>query len=355
MNVARRLFPAALWLAALMTSQASLADAAEEPSLASAERAYHEVDFERAYELGRQALQRGHASRLESLRLYVLLGMSAAALGHDEDAQRYFAVALSIDPTRKLERNLSPKIRSPYLQAEAALALYKTPLALSASENLAAQRLAFALEDPQSLVAKLTISLRQLGTEAYRKVELSKQAENAVRIDKRWLESGFEYHARGLDSFGNTLIELGSSENPVTVAAKPGANAQFASQQNQASAARSTAGSTPWFAIALGTAGLAALGTGAYFQVRRESAAEKWNGPDCERADATRGEQCADVDADRRRFQTAAIVSYAAGGALVVTSLATWLIGNASGARSSSVGSVTIIPGGAYAAYATGF
>ncbi|MGC4093852.1 MAG: hypothetical protein QM756_39300 [Polyangiaceae bacterium] len=302
----------------------------EEASLAQAEQAYQEVDFERAFQLGRAALEAGRASRQESVRLYVLLGVSAAALGREDDARRYFSVALSIDPTRKLERSLSPKIRGPYLEAEAALSLYGTPLAISAAPNAAGQRLKLTLEDPQALVAKLDVWLRPLGQAAFRKVSLSARHESALPLEAAWVVRGYEYSARALDSFGNVLAELGSVADPVTVAAAAPKAAPPKVSLEPIQTRR-----TPWLAIGLGTVGVAAAGAGAYFQVRRESAAREWNGPACERAGASRGEQCAAIDSDRRRFETAAIAGYALGGALVVGGVTAWLLGRESPSTAS--------------------
>src|SRR5262249_7485615 len=97
--------------ATLLTSAAPLR-AEEQPAitattgLAAAEQAYQEVDFATMHDRATRALAAGGATHDETARLYVLDGISAAALGQDDEAKRAFVAALAVDPTLKLDRNL---------------------------------------------------------------------------------------------------------------------------------------------------------------------------------------------------------------------------------------------------------
>src|SRR4051812_18192171 len=82
---------------------------AQSQGIADAERAYQAVDFPATYALAKKALEAGGAAREQTARLYVLLGISAAAQGDLEEAKQSFVVALAVKPTLKLDQGLSPK------------------------------------------------------------------------------------------------------------------------------------------------------------------------------------------------------------------------------------------------------
>ncbi|HET9959243.1 MAG TPA: hypothetical protein VFQ61_32360, partial [Polyangiaceae bacterium] len=155
-------------------------------ALSDATKAYEEVDYARAYELGRVALNRGQASVGDSVRLYTLLGISAAALGKTDEARRYFITALAIDPARELEQSLSPRVRAPYLEAKGTLSLYKEPIRLLARMQRSGTYLVVRLEDPLALIKSLAVQTRNASTTAAPadepEVELPAQPENRVLI-----------------------------------------------------------------------------------------------------------------------------------------------------------------------------
>src|SRR6478735_2898798 len=91
---------------------------AESGGLAEAERAYQSVDFPATHAAAKKAIEAGGADREQTARLYVLLGISAAAQGDAEEAKTDFVVALAVKPSLKLDKGLSPKVRDPYLEAQ---------------------------------------------------------------------------------------------------------------------------------------------------------------------------------------------------------------------------------------------
>ena len=115
-------------LAALVNSPAF----AQSQGLSEAERAYQAVDFPATHAAAKKALEEGGADREQTARLYVLLGISAAALGDTEEAKTHFVVALAVKPSLKLEKGLSPKVRDPYLEAQGYWAASSDRLALNA-------------------------------------------------------------------------------------------------------------------------------------------------------------------------------------------------------------------------------
>ena len=94
-------------LLACLPALATLPAHAQSHELAKAEHSYQDVDFPGTHLLALRALQAGGASRSETARLYVLLGISAAALDNAEEAKQNFVVALAVDPALKLEKKAS--------------------------------------------------------------------------------------------------------------------------------------------------------------------------------------------------------------------------------------------------------
>lgn len=76
---------------------------------------------------------------------------------------------------------------------------------------------------------------------------------------------------------------------------------------------------------------------GAYFTVQREQAAKEWNGLKCETPGASRGEQCADVDARRKTAEHVAIGLYATAGALVAASIVALLVAPSAPAKAAQI------------------
>lgn len=79
--------------------------------------------------------------------------------------------------------------------------------------------------------------------------------------------------------------------------------------------------------ITLGVAGLGAVTAGVIFQIKRENAAQDWNGSNCEQPGQTRIQQCEDVDDRRQKYEHLAIGFYAAGGALLTESVIALIAG----------------------------
>jgi len=291
--------------------------------LAAAEQAYQEVDFATMHEEATRALARGGATRDETARLYVLAGISSAALGEDEEAKRAFIVALGVDPTLKLDRNLSPKIRGPYLEAQGYWGAHLERLGLEARVATDGENLTIGLVDPAHLTARVTLQARAVGTTTYE--GSGADAARVVRfsLPKDAPDRGLEYFAVALDAHQNVLAELGSEMDPRGApAVAPTSARKSAVAEPQTSRPRSYL-----LPAALGAAGLVAAGVGVVFHVERESAAQEWNGPHCEQPGATRLQQCADVDSRRRFDQGMAIGAYSAAGLLLAGSAVALVLG----------------------------
>jgi hypothetical protein len=317
--------------AALLTSAAALR-AEEQPvitataGLAAAEQAYQEVDFATMHEQATRALAAGGATRDETARLYVLDGISAAALGQDDEAKRAFVAALAVDPTLKLDRNLSPKIRGPYLEAQGYWGAYPERLGLTARVASDGAHLTVEIVDPRHLATKVALHARSGGSAEY--AETAADAVHEVRFalpdDAR--HQGSEYFASLLDANQNVLAELGSEGDPRVARAAPQERAPESATAPEPSPHRRSY----LLPAVLGGAGLVAAGVGVVFHVQRESAAHEWNGPHCEQPGESRIQQCGDVDSRRSFDQSMAIGAYSAAALLLTGSVVTLFVGRSS-------------------------
>jgi hypothetical protein len=238
-------------------------------ALVAAERAYQDVDFPSTREQAQRALEAGGGSPEETARLHVLLGISAAALGDAETAKPHFIAALAIDPTLRLDKNLSPKIRDPYLEAQGFWSTASERLSLRAAPSGDGAHIVVRLQDPASLVSKLELRVADAGAREQSQVLREPAPETRFSVPAPLAERDYEYVLRALDRFGNVLSERGSDADPLLVRRSA----------HDTPSARAPHGRSYLLPVALGVAGLGATALGVVFHVKREQAAHEWNGP----------------------------------------------------------------------------
>lgn len=181
----------------------SLLEAAEQAALA--------IDYEQSLLLAERAIERGGLGREELRRAYVVLAFSAAQLDRPDLAQPAFLKLFALDPNVDFSKRLAPARRS---SATVARDYWSGQLPTSVSVELDrnAQQLAIQTRDPLGWLATVRIRVRKRG-DAY--VEHSVQAATPTKIglDVAPLDV-LEVYASGLDSHGNTVVELGSAGQP---------------------------------------------------------------------------------------------------------------------------------------------
>jgi len=293
---------------------------AQNSGLAEAEKAYQSVDFPATHTLAKQALEAGGADREQTARLYVLLGISAAAQGDAEEAKTDFVVALAVKPSLKLDKGLSPKVRDPYLEAQGYWAASSDRLAVNAKPGSDQNHLVVQLTDPATLVSKVELRIAAAGTTPRPSFELAAAPASRFALPVQLQGHGYEYTLRALDRYGNVLAERGSDADPELVRPAP-------AHTGSADSANAPQKRSYLLPITLGVAGLGAVTAGVIFQVKRENAAQDWNGSGCEQPGQTRIQQCQAVDDRRQKYEHLAIGFYAAGGALLTGSVIALIAG----------------------------
>jgi len=316
---------------------------AEGRAAAAAERAYQDIDFPSTHQLARHALESGGAARQETARLYVLLGISAAAQGNPDEAKQNFVAALAIDPALKLEKSLSPKIRDPYLEAQGYWSASAERLSLNAKRGGDADHLIVRLADPAALVAKIELRISAFGGSSPTVLTLDRAPLTRVPLPQPLQHRDYELSLRALDRYGNVLAEYGAEADPVVV------RAASESRAVDYALGYEPRGRSYLLPVVLGLTGLGATAAGVVFQVKREQAAEEWNGPGCETPGQTRLAQCSNIDSRVKNNERLAIGFYAGGAALLTGSVIALVAGRAGpeprAARPSALGCTVAGPG----------
>lgn len=321
----RRSKPLGVLLAAALTLTA-LPATAEPPAagLAQVKKAYADVDYEKVRELAAAAIRRGDNDRPSTAELYWLWGTAAAALDRSEEAVSAFVHALAPNPELKLDRNLSPKLRAPYLEARGKLGAFGNRAPLDVTLQRRHEQLEISLHDALEVVGSLELGTREPGSSSFARRKLP--AAPVHQLPKpRGTELAF--FVRVLDRYGNVLLELGTPDEPRRLA-QVRSNASSPPSSPTAPSSGPDRSPTPYYVVAgtLATLGLASFGAATVMHVRRENAAREWNGEACERPGSTRAQQCADVDDRRERAEHLTIGFSAAGGALLVGSVVSLLL-----------------------------
>lgn len=294
-------------------------------TLAAAEKAYAEVDFEAAHELALSALKSGGHEPAETKRLYALLGISAAALENEDEARSAFRHLLAIDPTIRLDQNLSPKMRAPYLEARGALSSSGQIQPLDVRLERDGKSWTITLRDPGDVAKSVALELVAEGLSGPYKRSLPAEPRTPLAESERW-PARFSYTLGARDAHGNWLFRARSEVSPPAVAGPPAP--AVAARTAREPTDKAPPERAPYFITAgvLATLGMGAVSAGVVAQLRRDDAAEEWNSDACEVPGQTRGEQCSDVDARREKAENWAIGLYATGGALLVGSLFTLVL-----------------------------
>ncbi len=303
-------------------------------SLSDVERAYAEVDYERTRTLAIAAIQQGKNDRGTTGELYLLWAIAAAALDQHEEARRAFSQALAANPELKLERNLSPKIRAPYLEARGAMSGAGGNLPLELTVQRRGRELELGLRDSLRVADSLTFSARAEASKAFTQWRFGPRPLRRVPLPGG---SELQYFVQALDEHDNVLFELGTADDPRRLVL-------VSSDQPRTRATTLERDRTPlpYYVTsgAFAALGIAAGSVATLMYMRREDAARDWNGPGCEHPGMSRAQQCEAIDDRRRRAEYAAVGFAAAGGAMLLGSVVSLVL-----APSPSRPSVTLDAG----------
>jgi hypothetical protein len=115
---------AAPLIALLLALSAAIPAYADSPKLVDARRAVEAVDYEAARRLLLEALRDGDNSPAAVGEIYRLSARAAIVLGERDLAEQYYRRWLAIDPAAALPGDTAPKLREPFVAAQAYIAAH---------------------------------------------------------------------------------------------------------------------------------------------------------------------------------------------------------------------------------------
>ncbi len=237
-------------------------------TIAQAEEAYLNVDFERTLELCQEALTEGTHGPDRVTRIYELMGVAYAANGDEDESRNAYIKMLALDPESQVDTNLSPRLRSPFMEARGHWATRSDRLELDARLVRARAGLRVLATNPLSMGTEVRVLTRVAGemgdmNETRYPVEESRliEVEGLPEADR------IEYVVQLLDEHGNRIRELGTEDEPRVVGRDPAATGGVVGGDG----GDGGGGIPVWvWGIVGGVAAVAGVGLGLYFGLRTE-------------------------------------------------------------------------------------
>ncbi len=237
---------------------------ASDSALDRAEAAYLNIDFEAVRQAAQQALEEGGHDWREVVRIYQLLGMSDAALGNADAARDEFVHMLMLDSSAEVTE-LSPELRSPYLEARGRVGALSRRFGVETSLSRPQSAIIVKLTDPTRLASRVVVRSRVAGEGEFQVLEEPAAPQVVQHLDHLSDEGWAEYSLEVLDEHGNRLAAIGDAASPEII----GEAIRHVRDEHGSSVFAS-----PWFWVAT-VAVLAGAGVGAYFLFFNEPT---WNG-----------------------------------------------------------------------------
>lgn len=185
--------------------------------LSAAEQAYAEIDFERTLQHASDALEQGMHAPERLVRIYMLLGVSAAALGDSDRARDFFQRMLAIDADAELDDTVPPRLRAPYLEARGIVSARQERLEVQVGLARSQASVRVALTDPFQMARTVRVHARIEGAVEFTSVESEAMAEVLAPLAGADSADRVEYWVEVLDPYENQLMLLGSEFEPRTV------------------------------------------------------------------------------------------------------------------------------------------
>lgn len=266
----------------------------DNPKLTAARQAIRDVRYDDARGLLVEAIDAGGNGPDELRELYQLSAATAVVLGQNELAEQYYRRVLALDPAAKLPADASPRLRPPFVAAQAYMAAHGR---LDVRVTRRGRRIEIAVTaDPLGMIAAVSAV-----------VDGAVLPRIAVAGEPIAFEpTGTVERIALLDDHGNTLRAIPAPPEPIALASPANPRAQ----------------STPllrrWITWAIPAAVLAGTGVGFLISARRAE----------NRLDEILGHGASyyldDAEQQRTRWKTDATVAdvlFVAAGAVTVTAI----------------------------------
>ncbi|MEO8701113.1 MAG: hypothetical protein ABI867_13775 [Kofleriaceae bacterium] len=184
------------WIVVAIVLATRLA-AAESPRLVEAREAIAAIRYDRARELLDAALRAGDSSPAALAEIYRLSAHTAIVLGDRDTAVQYYRCWLALEPQAALPSSVSPKLREPFVAAQADMAARG---GITATATRTTTSVTVTVVDPLAMATTVAIGNGARGKLVDGAAVIAVPVATAV--------TGIAV----LDGLGNHLIELGGVE-----------------------------------------------------------------------------------------------------------------------------------------------
>jgi hypothetical protein len=249
----------------------STAAAQPTPELDAAEKAYTELEFEKANKMVEAFSRRRGLTHEQLVRTYRLLARTYAILDQEAAARQAFVALLTYAPEEKEDRNLPPKVTERQMEARGILRGYSAQPGIEATAAVNAGEpgvVKVTTNDPTNIIKKVLVGYRWGSMGAYTTgfvgvgvgVQLPVQPGPAG-------QNRLEFYAQALDERDNVAFEAGSPAAPRAAQAEILAPRQAPPTRTETPASSSSILSSPVFWVVTSVV-LIGGGTGLFFALR---------------------------------------------------------------------------------------
>lgn len=215
------------------------ADAATD--LATAEKLYANLDYERANAVAARVLGGKGLTHDQLLRSLRVLALTDAALGHEDQAREEFVEVLTYAADFQVDPNLGPRVTAPFLEARGFWRAQPEKPGMEVHATVHPDgpgSLRIVTRDPTHIVKAGTVGYRWGTSVPYTTAPLTVSGGDGVVIDIPERPANIarlDYYAQVFDERENAILEVGNPTSPksaVVDVPKAGPRAQTASKKS---------------------------------------------------------------------------------------------------------------------------
>jgi len=225
-----------LWSVTAYGQGASNAECRPNPHLTRALQYYEDLRFDEAAQTLQRAIEYANNCKWDLGEIYRLKAFVDAINGERERCHRDFEILLALNPEYKMPKQVPPKIRSCFDDAQN-IAPSRRRLAISHSVDKAVKPNApvpvrVKLEDRLRMIDKIQVYFRRSGVKAFTMLTARADDEVTVIIPALSVPGSeeayqMEYLVRGVDRWGGVFVEDGSSRYPLDFTVLQGASGKL--------------------------------------------------------------------------------------------------------------------------------
>lgn len=218
--------PIAFAIAVLVCMPASAGQSPQAAAVQEANGLLRRMSYRKALQAVEKVIVAPDSGPAELIEAYRIQGLSLAALNRKADAVKAFRRLLAIQPTFRLPKSVSPKLRTPFYQA-VGMAVDQAPIEVAhkppeVGERLGGTRLRARLKaDPLKMVFGLRF--RYLHKDQVKELSVLVDKPKAVsfKLPDGYEGDTFRYWVEAFNEHGGVLASAGSQSEPFVLKVKP--------------------------------------------------------------------------------------------------------------------------------------